>query len=287
MAGVNAYKQIWTFSSSNAGTWSEVFYKQAATLDQARTISAAHMRKRLAMLSSVCYLEKIRTAEITNLRNAETDAWGRVGAWTTGAPLVDTASCVVNLISSLIPSTRKWWMRGINDDFITRDTLNGRERLRPLAQTALQDFLDSLESNQYLILPKVNQVAAGHANNPLVQVDGSLNVGKSTITLKNPAAAVAGDIIIIARASKKDLPGLNGRWKILASAGFTMDIDYATPNFAVVKATTGYVNQYVPVVGAIISGARSSFGYYGDHQTKNVLTGSRGAKSAARVRHSA
>lgn len=283
---VNAYKQIWTFSSSNAGDWSEVFYKQAATLEQAQAISRAHMSKRLDLLSSVCYLEKVRTSEITNLRNAGTKNYGRQGQWDTGNPQVDAAACVVQLTSKVIPSSRKWWMRGINNDFVSRDAITGREVLTPLASGALQSFLDSLEANQYMVLPKINQAAIGNPPNPVTQVDGTTNPGFAILTTKNAAAFLAGQIIIASQFSKKDLPGLSGQFKVIASAGNLVTINYTTPTNATIVTVTGKLSLYQPNVGAIISGSASAFAFYGDHQTKNVLTGSRGARSAARVRHS-
>jgi hypothetical protein len=283
---VNAYKQIWSYSAENAGTWSEVFYVQAATLDSALSISPAFINKRLKMLGKTNFLEKIRVSEITNLRNSQPKRINLPGLWETGNPYPDSVACVMTLVSKEIKATRQWWMRGINDDFANRDPITGRNKITGDGLQAMNTFLQALQDGTYLILPKVNQAAIGNPPNPVTTVDGLTTPGFSILTTKNAAALVAGQIIICQRFSKKDLPGLNGKYKVLAAAGNSVTIQYRTPLNKAIEGVTGQIQLYVPNVGAIINRSVSFFNFLGDHQTKNELTGSRGAKSAVRVRNS-
>jgi hypothetical protein len=282
---VNAYKQIWTFTSTNGGTWSEIFYVQSATIDQAANITPGFINKRLAMLHPLNFLEKIRVSENNNLRNSKVIKIALNGLWQGSTqPYPVSSAAVITLRSTVIPSSRQWWLRGIARDFCFREATTGRDELAAAALTALNTFLQELQDKQYIVLPKVNQTAIGVPPNPIVGVDGNTVKGQSLLLLQNQQVFAPGSFINLTKFSKKDLPGMNGRYKVIAQNANQISVKYTTPNFQIYLGLQGFVQPYVPNVGAIISKPASYFNFFGEHQSKNAYTGSRGAKSAARVR---
>jgi len=99
-----------------------------------------------------------------------------------------------------------------------------------------------------------------------------------------PPNVIAGQSIQISQTSAKTLPGLNGSWTVSAVGGNTVTIAYVTPGHAAIDTDSGKVKRLVYLETAVINPAASGFSYMGSHDTKNPVTGSRGAKRAVRVR---
>jgi hypothetical protein len=279
------FKETWMYSSTNSGVWREVWYCLAGDLTEASTFTANFIGKRLKLLNSLNFLEKIQVAELNNLRNAKIVPIRQAGLQTVRAPAPVTQACVWTLRSVIIRCTRQWWLRGFSRESAFRDVNTGRDTLEPGFAADVNSFINQLKVNNYCILPQVRVGQAGVKNLVVNSIDGTQATGYSIVKTQDAHGLVAGDFCTMSRFSKKELPGLNGRFKVFFVANATeFTVNYVTPENLKITTFQGQVKKYVADVGAIISPSDCNFNFIGEHKSKNDATGSRGARSANRVR---
>jgi hypothetical protein len=282
------FKTTWTFSSTNGGTWSEVWYRESADIAAASTFPQTFLNKRLKLLHQINYLEKIRVTSMVNPRLASVVNIRQPGLVTLDEPYPVQTAAVCIIKSTLIPCQRKWWCRGIGRVSVARDATTGRDVVGPVFATDLATWFSALNVIGYVILPQFKPGQGGVTLVATNSVDGTSNSGYSTVTTFGPHGLAPADFAQFGRQSKKDLPGLNGRFVVWsAPTATTFSIQYRTPENQNIITQTGYVKKYSPNFGALIDNTKSGFDYLGEHKSKNESTGSRGARSAVRVRTSA
>jgi hypothetical protein len=245
----------------------------------------ALIQGRLAFLSDRNYLEKITVAEVGNPRNSFPVPIRAQGMDLISRPAVLSTAVVWTLRSSAVKAQRQWWIRGFCAIDAQRDDVTARDLLRPGFVTNVNAFIALLKANSYCVLPQARPGSPGVNAVAVSSVDGTAATGYALVTTKVAHGLIVGNIAQFQKFSKKDLPGFNGRFKVVTQPDATsFTVNYATPENSRVVTFAGTVKQYLIVPGATIDPDISVFNFIGEHKTKNVGTGSRGARSAARVR---
>lgn len=278
-------KEVWTFSSGGA-TWGEVYYSNKGSLASAAVFPSTLLNARLKLLDPINVLRKIRVSETTgthaslvipiNLNGIDPDNFR-------GPAPVNTA-IVSTLSSTAVAASRRLWMRGHSIVDAERDKVTGADKLDPDFAKLLKEWIGKLETNGYVVYAKVRAGQQNITPTKLLQIDGTAADGTSIIKTMVVLPVIPGNMIQISQAPLKDFPALNGAYKVLAINGQFITIQYTTPQFVVQKTQTGRVMQLQYVDNATIKASASGFSFIGSRKTKNVNTGSRGARSAKRLR---
>jgi hypothetical protein len=287
---VPIFREVWSFQGTPAGTWSEVYYSEVGTLAIAANFAEDFYIRRLNMLHPVNTWTKIRVSDIANPRATALVNVNRKGLSTVGAlekPANGDEAAVIRLTSTVVPARRQLWLRGLAESDVARDSSTGVGIASPEFLAKLNAFIAglALTSNNYVILSRKHVGEVGVIKGMITSVDGQTTPGRTIITTDVPTGVVAQSRVIIARTSKKDFPALNGIHTVTAVAGNTFTIPYRTPqDIKVMEITGAYAFKLEYKTGASINAAASGFAYMGSRRSKNVFTGSRGARRAARLR---
>jgi len=278
------FKMVWSFAANGqkGGKWSEVWYRSASSITEASVFTNALLNKRLKPLHSTNTLLKIRVSEVLNPRSTTVVNVRKVGVEVNFDPNPIATAAVVTVSSSVKAATRRWWMRGGDVDDMHRDKISGNDVFSAGFLTDVKDCLIAFAAAGFEILPVQKPAVNGFGPSNIKQVDGSLVQGKSVLTLDAPLTANAGDLVIITKTSPKDLPGLNGRFTVIASVGPLLTIAYVTPQAQTITTLTGQVRKLGYISGATIDPAISGPAFIGSRKSHSPFTGSRGAKSAKR-----
>jgi len=152
---------------------------------------------------------------------------------------------------------------------------------------ALLVWFVSLAANGYGLRRLATQVPGPLQNVKILSVDGTAKDGTSLVTLAQAPGYPFPSRVVIGSASKKDLPGLNGRWSLVsAPVGAVVKIPYQTPQGLLVTGGNGKMRQESYQAINVFDPPSCSFSYFGTRTTKNPTTHSRGARRAVRNRTS-
>lgn len=281
----SVFKEIWTFLSGS-NKWSEVYYSTANSLDRAASFPESLLNARLVLLDPFNNLQKIRVSDTANPRASVVVYIRRSGISSLSGtgPAPASQAIVSTLVSTTFPSSRRLWMRGHAQGYASRNATTGVDTLAPTFALFLNAWFAKLADNGYVIYAANRVGQNGIVNQKVTQVDGTAGSGTSVVTLSAPPAFVAGQRVTFGSMSSKDFPGLNGEYAVQSVAGNTFTILYATSQNLLIKANTGKVHRVLRVDNASITASRSAFSFIGERKTKNDSTGSRGARSAKRIR---
>lgn len=280
------FKEIWTFRSS-AARWTEVYYSIDDTLEEAANFTNELVNKRLALLNDSNVLQKIRCSNMDGSRSSVVVQQNKHGTGTASFaknPANTVEAAVVSLVSTVAGSSRRLWLRGMPEDAVYRSDDGNYDIIAPAFNTALRTWIRALQNNNYIVLTRTKVTVPGFQWRRILGVNGEARNGTSILTLAGNAGINDGDTITITQASNKDLPGLNGLWKVVSSTGTTLTINYNTPRGDNYQISKGRVRKIVYRTDARINANVSAFAFLGGRKTKNDATGSRGARSAQRIR---
>jgi len=280
------WKEIWTFQSGTA-TWSEVYYSVASTIKDAATFDTPFLNKRLALLDKFNILRKIRVSAVAGIKQSFVAGINRNGLFSSAidvGPANVTEAVVCNLVSTVSPASRRLWLRGTNEEFVKRLPGTGQDFLWPNFAAWMKVWFQALDAANYIILKRLKDGEGGVVTQKVNQVNGAAADGTTVITCQGNVGVNTNDMVTLAKFNTKDLPGLNGNFKVLEVAGNTFKVQYSTPGNETFKTSTGTAKKLAFSELCRISGTVSNFNFLGGRKTKNVSTGSRGARPARRVR---
>lgn len=279
------YKCVFNFFSSGkkGGTWSETWYRSAVNMGVATYFSDPLLYPRLNMMSPLSQLTKIRVSQVGNPRVTAIVQLNRQGTHpfaTTPAPIDSAIVC--NVSSSVIPATRRWWLRGWDSEDAFRDNVGGNDVFTAYLRGQLVTWFTQLNNAGFEILPVAKTNNVQNANYPVSQIDGTAGNGQAVLTVNNPAFWTVGNTLILTRFSKKDLPGLNGRFTVLNTTNNVTTIPYVVPGNQKMATPGAQLRLLTYVSGCTIDPYISGPSFIGGRQTRSPFTGSRGARSANR-----
>jgi hypothetical protein len=279
------YKTTWNFVENNGSSFSEVLYQNNDTAYDAASSYNSLVNARLALLHPLNQLQSIRSSNILSTRDTAIYIYNLPGtAISTGGPL-PAGACAVFQLGSAAGGTRKLWMRGLPSAWYARSNITGFDQPPPSFQVAWQAWFSALVKLGYGTI-RLTPVGVGPVSKATVtQVDGTAGNGVSLVTTAVPHGLSPGEVCIIARASSKDAPALNGKYSVITTpTATTFTIAYNTPNKVVVMTPGAYVKVAVYVGTNIFSILLMNFSHYGTRTTKAPLFHSRGAKRAKRIK---
>lgn len=282
------FQEIWSFVGNSGAKWNEVQYCVASTLADAAVYSPAFRKRRTDLLHFTCTWTKVR---VTQVSDPAVHTLVNINAHGTfpgsSNPANPGEAAVINLSSTVRSGTRRLWMRGLPEKAVQFEPVTGRSFLDPQWAGLLTTFISGIANvtNQYAIKKKKVGIGNGIVKSRILQVDGTAANGTSVIKFKDNPLLVANDYVEITRAEPKLLPGMKGPFKVLAAAGVDVTIQYSTPANALIKSDKAMGAKLSYWEDAVINASASGFNFGGVRKTKNDATGSRGARSAQRIRN--
>lgn len=286
------FKEVWHFESSPSGSWNEVYYSEAPTLDYAADFPPTLLQDRLNLLHPVNELAWIRVSDVQIPRVATVRPINRKGERflslvdADGPANLDEAA-VITLSSTVVPASRKLWLRGMAETDVSRDRSTGQTIILPTFRGLIDAWIRRLASanNNYVIKTRtrVGQVDVVRGN--IIKLAPSLNPTMTDITTDPVLNVGSGDRIVVNSADPKITPGLRGEFAVYGAIGGVITIPYRLPLDQVLTTVArGYVFRSLLRSGAIINPKASGFAYLGSRRSKNERTSSRGARRAQRLR---
>jgi len=282
------FQEIWQFRANSGAKWNEVHYCVAANLAAAAKYSDAFVKRRTDLMHETCTWAKVRCTQVGDPSVHTLVNINKNGTWPfESAPANPGEAAVISLSSTVRAGTRRLWMRGLPEEAVKFNNVTGRSYLDPKWQAVLTLWIQGIANvnNEYAIKKKKVGAGNGIIKTRILSVNGTAGNGTSILTLKDNPLIVADNYIEIVKADQKLLPGLKGPFKVLAAAGTSITIQYSTPGNAEIEPQTAMGSKLAYWEDATISAAASGFNFGGVRKTKNDATGSRGARSAQRIRN--
>jgi hypothetical protein len=279
------FKTVWQFVENNGATFSEIWYKDGGSITTIVDPNSLSIQTRLNFLHPLNTLVRIRVSQLGVLRNTVNVLINRAGQGPFPQQPLPVGAAMVCQVAGIGGGSRKWWMRGNSKTDYSRNSINGVDQPAQGFLQNLAAMFTALNGDGYGIL-RLTPIA-----NPAVQIskitqaDGKTTPGSTVLTLNQALPVIAGATVIISRVNPKELPRLNGRFTVLAVVGNTLTINYATPQNQIVPILQGFIKQAVFDATHLVDPTRSGFDHLGTRTSKNPLSGSRGAKRAARIRN--
>jgi hypothetical protein len=281
-------------TGDDQGNWSEVWYLNQPTIDDAIALQGTFVPPRVAFLHPACEIRKVRYRDIDHPRVADERVvniqgqWPAVrdpssippNQWVPANDQVDTAM-VYQVVTTLPPGRRKVWFRGISSDAHFRTSSNSGLPV-PLFDNAVKAYLRALTDCNAIILVRINELNPGFEKFSITQIDGSQS-GLTLLTITDTSFFSNGDKITIHQTSAKDFPGLNSTFEIRVVDGTTLAIRYVVPNLgSTVTGIWGYLRRLDYRTDAVLDVTNSVFDNIGGHQSRRPYIPSRGAKRSNR-----
>lgn len=283
------FKQVWSFASPGikGGIWSETWYLSSSSLTNAAFIPTDLMRARLSLLNAKNQITKIRVSQVGNPRATtvvNVKQYGLDAFPNPVAPAPIDSAIVCTISSSVVPATRRWWLRGWDVGDAFRDVNTGNDVFGQALVSGVKDFLTALQKYSYEILVLQKATTAPYGWTKVISVDGTAANGTSVVTFAGNFVPPVPSQVIFGQFSKKDLPGLQGVFTIqsLGVPANSIVIPYSTPGYIKVIPATGRGRQLGYISGAVIDLTISGPSFIGGRKTRSPFTGSRGARSANR-----
>ena len=291
-AMTQVYKVVWNWIEGSGATWSESYWVNASTAQQAATPPLGVLTTRLGIADPTSLLKSIRSFSTLSSRDTFINTLlisGKYSSPTGAGPAPAGTSAVVSFGAPGSRTVFHWW-RGLNSSLIVLNSLTGF----PLPPAFLLSSIASFATYygaagagiRVLNTPMRYQIV-DLVYNPVTKL--------STVTYQNPPtgapfAVASNNRVIIGLASKKDLPSLNGGWTVqnfvaaAAGATGTFQIPYTLPNGLTTIPTSAYVKNQGYSTITPYNGAFANLAFYGTRSTHSTFSDSRGARRAQRLR---
>lgn len=280
-------RETWFFSSTGGTRWSEVYYRSRDDLANATFVkTAAHLNRRMALLTPHAQLTKIRYQTVVQPRAAKNVTYNRKGDETAGEnPANYTEAAVVNLVSAV--GSRKLWLRGISEKAVSRAGDTGLDAPDGAWIDKLKEWFESLKANDYLVLTrkKANWLGDEPRRKKINTIAAGATAGNIVLTLAEEMAVPDSKQLVIGSANPRQFPGLNGVHDIVTGSGTSYTIKYVLPSPTAIPSpgnAYAFKLEYQAIDSMKISHLACSFAYLGGRQTKKLDTGSRGARRVVR-----
>jgi hypothetical protein len=285
--GVPTYRNIWTFTGQDGGSWNEVYYEDQSSIS-ATGPGLNLINARLNLLHPLNKWRAIRIVDVDVPRATRPItlnlAGGNDGGGAGPAPNSESIVCAM---SSLAGGGRKLWLRGAPDSFIIKSPVTGADAPPASLTKFLGYFFAQLKVNGYGIRQLSGIVPGPLSPLKILKVDGTAGDGTSLVTLAVAPGYPFPSRVTIGGASKKDLPALNGQWSLVqAPAGAVVRIPYQTPAAGIVMGGSAHMRQAIYHTTHVFDPASCAFDHYGSHSTRSTNFRSRGARRAQRLRTS-
>lgn len=285
-------KHTWIFHGSDSEEWTESYSMStsasvAGSLDKVDDIIRA---SRLSFLANINRLYMIRATALEGPKLSAYKVFNQPGAAAdpklVGSPDV-VGTSIVMYLGGLSGGRRLVWYRGCLDSDINRTPI-GTDSLGQLTETSIKAFIIGVSKIGYGILRVKRVGSQASVRYRLCKVaDGSLDPATTTVTLNDTTGIEVGSFVAFSLWNKKELPGFNTRFEVLAKTDVTLTVAYTTPNLAKILTTFGRVRLQLPEDFSTLDPDQTRFHHFGTRDTRRSFSRSRGASRAKRLRHTA
>lgn len=292
------YRSVWRLSGPQGETWDEV-YDDGDQGPAATPVTPASpvVVSRLKLLHSLCKIRDVTVRDTANPGGPPAEfpinLQGTAPANEGGPANTDEAAVIKLACQSNPPGTsssRFIWIRGVPEGAVSRDATTGLDQMDAQWRGRMQQWFVDLRAANYGMWPRTRSLIGGGAPRFYIKtVVGNPGQDTTVLSFEGNVAHPVGTLIQINGNNPKQLPGMRGQFVVTASAGVvppgttsTITVRYrcAQDN----PPASGYFYLLLRPTFAIVNPATCSFAYLGSRQTKKPLTGSRGRKSAVRLR---
>lgn len=282
-----SFRCVLEFAENNGAGFNEVYYLTATSIAALTPFPGPlFIQQRLQLLHPLNTWLRIRVSQVGSPRITTVININQPGTSVApGGPLPPGAAMVLALAGTPTGS-RKLWMRGLAQSHYIRDPMSGKDVLDAALTIALPQFFMTLQANNLGILQLTPNSGPMTVNGKytITQIDGTAGNGTSILTYVGVPGWAVNTRLLMSNFSKKDLPGLQGQFTVIAIGAQTVTINYQTPELSIVK-TPGASARYAPYQAvSIFNPAKCGFDHWGTRTTRNPLSRSRGARRAVRLR---
>lgn len=278
------FKLSFVYSQPVNKGFTEVYYRTANSIREAATFDNAFLLGATQLRALITVLRKIRVSSVLGNRESVIVTVNRLGAQgADAAPDIAGSAAVVNLVSSVVPSSRRLWLRGLRDADIVRDLLSGIDAPTPQLSNMITLWIRYLSLNGFTIRSQMRVGVPPNVFSGITSVDGTIGSGLSVVHYAGVQVPAVGSRVLIAQLDPKCLPGVNGAWTVLASANGQFTIGYNMACVGIVATKTGRWRPLEFSYGGIDQGL-SGFDHFGTRTTGAGFTSGRGRRRAVRLR---
>ena len=277
------FKLVFQFSGgvgTQALGFSETYYRDSTNIQEASKLDAGFIGNRVSLLDPVYRLNQVRVSDFAQPRVTTIVRLNQVGIATAGfnAAMPEIAA-VINLASGFIPARRKLWMRGCSAIVFNFNSVTGFWGFSSLGLNLIQNWLNSLFSNNYVI-PKRHPITdVGFGNLTVTALVPVVGASLTTVTTQVAHPYVPGQLVTFGLFNAKDVPGLNGLFQVVAVPDNThFVVRYTLPRLEAILVSTGRVRAYGVIDGATIDPGLSKPAYVGIRKSRRPFTGGRGSR---------
>lgn len=285
----SVYKVVYRFRSPQGFDWTELYYVQASSADDALVIGQGNQNVRLSLLDTSNTWIEMRSINTTASRDSSIKPIGLQGTMATGTndtPEVVGVTALLTIVSQNSVK-RKLSLRGMSDGSVLLKP-NGQPNVGPQLQSNIGSWINALENLGYGTISRTPPSAGGaYAWHDVTKVDGTVTPGYATITTAINHGLVANDQAIISSMNKKSLPGMNGTYKVLTTTDTTFVIKYTVPGNLAVTQPGGRSRKLTLGNFSVVNSLKKLPVAFSVRKTKNPFTRSRGASVARRPKRSA
>jgi hypothetical protein len=280
------FKLVFQFTQPSKG-WSEVYYRTATDVRAASVLSQSFIDSMRNFRANITTLIKVRVSDVLNNRSSVVVPINQVGGPTPGLTADITASAaVVTLNAPLVGSSRKVWLRGLPDTYITRDLTSGIDTPDPRLLSGINNFLNQLAVSAFTVRALAKIGVPPNVFTTLISVTSVAGAGTITLNFAAGPTFAIGTQINITQVSQKLFPGLKGTFTIVSSTVTTAVIAYNALTTGTSLLTRGRIRPVNYLFGNI-DFQTSNFSNFGTRATGKNPLGGRGAKRGTRGLRSA
>jgi hypothetical protein len=274
------FKIVYQYTQPNKG-WTETFYRTATDLPTAATQLPQVYLRALFMRDTLTVLNKIRISDVLNNRSSLVVPVNVSGPPGSAGPEGAGVAALVNLVSTTPPSSRKLWVRGIQDLMFNRIAASGVDNPSAGLINAINDWITYLAQYGYTIR-SLAKVGAPPNNYITINSVGVVSPGSVNLNVTAGAVLATGQQIVVNQVNQKLFPGLKGIFSVGICTATVVPIPYnSTMPIAIYPLTKGRFRQVNYNYGAI-SVTGSGFSNFSTRSTGKNPLGGRGARRGQR-----
>jgi hypothetical protein len=274
------FKIVFQYTQFNKG-WSEVYYKTASDLATAAVIGPELLRASIVLRDPTVVLSKIRVSDTVNNRSSLIQQLNLQNGGIPAGPEPSGVAALISLNSQVPPASRKVWVRGLVDNFVSRNPLTGADSPPGNLVAAINDWILRLALNLFAIRSLVRLGPPPNNYTNILSITPVVGGGQVTFNVAPGPVLNVGQLLTVTLINQKTFPGLKGLFSVIASTATTVVVAYNSTLVGPVVLTKGRFRQANYNYGVIVT-TGSGFAGFVTRSTGRSPLGGRGAKRGAR-----
>lgn len=266
-------------------TWSEVFYRNETSLENAAKFSTDFYDAAIQFRSPLVVLESIVVQDLANPRLAlPIRRQAKSTSDTDQAPDVTSTAAVYRLRANSPPAVRTLWLRGIRDQDVTRSEVTGADVPTGKLPNGWKAYYAALRAHNMGVYALIPISADPYVFTPCLSVTVQADK-RVLLTMNGTFTLTAKKRVILSQFDPKLFPGLNGHWSPLGVTTNTLLLGYRSPLAPAVYDVTKARIRPEEYRFCAFAADGDEFVGFNKHDTKGALPFGRGAKKRVSLRY--